>query len=178
MQGASDSPHYKQESQSYVGFLNWAEELSDRDIEVFKRYENWLNEVEKTVTSKSYKMVVLLAMLLRGVDNWYKSISSHKAAPFFHQCLMKKEYRKRIDFSDKGAKKLWNHDENGVSKLIETILMTRWSGSSKGLISYEKDFHFELWCWERGLALFFNRVRIPFGLAHKHTQPKDPIASI
>ena len=52
---------------------------------------------------------------------------------------MEKEYRKRIDFSDKGAKKLWNYDEKGVSKLIATMPMTKWSGSSKGLVSYEND---------------------------------------
>ncbi|WML44344.1 hypothetical protein RCG20_00010 [Neobacillus sp. PS3-40] len=138
-QGATDSPHYKQEFQSYVGFLNWAEELSGREIEVFERYENWFIEVEKTVMSKSYKMVVLLAMLQRGAANWYKPISSHETAPFFHQYLTEKEYRKRIDFSDKGAKKLWNYDENSVSKLIATIPMTKWSGSSKVLISYEND---------------------------------------
>jgi hypothetical protein len=52
---------------------------------------------------------------------------------------MEKEHRKRIDFSDKGAKKLWKYDEKGVSKLIATMPMTKWSGSSKGLISYEND---------------------------------------
>jgi hypothetical protein len=56
---------------------------------------------------------------------------------------MEKEYRKRIDFSDKGAKKLWDYDENGVSKLIATMPMAKWSGSSKGLISYVND-HFTL----------------------------------
>jgi hypothetical protein len=139
LQGASDSPHYKQEFQSYGGFLKWVEELSDREIEVFEQYENWLIEVEKTVMSKSYKMVVLLAMLQIGPTDWYKPISSQEIAPFFHQYLTEKEYRKRIDFSDKGAKKLWNYDKNSVSKLIETMPMTKWSGSSKGLISYEND---------------------------------------
>jgi superfamily II DNA or RNA helicase/HKD family nuclease len=139
LQGASDSPNYRQEFQSYVGFLKWSEELSDREIEVFEQYENWLIEVEKTVMSKSYKMIVLLAMLQSGPTDWYKPISSQEIAPFFHQYLTEKEYRKRIDFSDKGAKKLWDYDENGVSKLIETMPITKWSGSSKGLISYEND---------------------------------------
>ena len=52
---------------------------------------------------------------------------------------MEKEYRKRIDFSDKASKKLWDYDENEVSKLIATMPMTKWSGSSKGLISFEND---------------------------------------
>jgi hypothetical protein len=124
LQGASDSPHYRQGFQSYVGFLKWSEELSDREIEVFEQYDNWLIEVEKTVMSKSYKMIVLLAILQSGPTDWYKPISSQEIAPFFHQYLTEKEYRKRIDFSDKGAKKLWNYDENSVSKLIETMPMT------------------------------------------------------
>lgn len=139
LKGASDSPQYKQEFNSYFGFLKWSEELTNQEAEIFDRYVNWFIEVEKTGMAKSYKMVVLLAMLERGISNWYNSISSKEAAPFFHQYLMEKEHRKRIDFSDKGAKKLWDYDEKGVSKLIATMPMTKWSGSSKGLISYEND---------------------------------------
>ena len=84
-------------------------------------------------------MVVLLAMLKRGPSGWYKPVSSREIAPFFHNYLMEKEYRKRIDFSDKASKKLWDYDENGVGKLIASMPMTKWSGSSKGLISYEND---------------------------------------
>ncbi|MDQ1146067.1 superfamily II DNA or RNA helicase/HKD family nuclease [Bacillus sp. SORGH_AS 510] len=139
LQGRSDSPQYKQEFQSYFGFLKWAEELTDREVEVFDRYENWFIEGERTGMAKSYKMVVLQAMLERGKSRWYNTITSKQAAPFFHQYLMEKEHRKRIDFSDKGAQKLWNYDEKGVSKLIATMPMTKWSGSSKRLISYEND---------------------------------------
>ncbi|MEH7749474.1 DNA helicase, partial [Neobacillus drentensis] len=139
LKGASDSPQYKQEFSSYFGFLKWAEELTEQEIEIYNRYENWFVEVEKTGMAKSYKMVVLLAMLERGVSNWYHPISSIEVAPFFHQYLMEKEHRKRIDFSDKGAKKLWDYDEKGVSKLIVTMPMTKWSGSSKGLITFEND---------------------------------------
>lgn len=139
LHGASDSPQYKQEFNSFMGFLKWAEELTVKEIELYDRYESWLVDVEKTSMSKSYKMVVLLAMLQRGPSNWFDSITSAEVAPFFHHFLMEKEYRKRIDFSDKGARKLWNFDEQGVSKLIATMPMTKWSGSSKGLISYEND---------------------------------------
>ncbi|MDQ1002689.1 superfamily II DNA or RNA helicase/HKD family nuclease [Neobacillus niacini] len=139
LKGAADSPQYRQEFNSYFGFLKWAEELTEREIEIFDRYENWLVEVEKTGMAKSYKMVVLLAMLERGKSNWFKPISSKDVAPFFHHYLMEKEHRKRIDFSDKGAKRLWDYDEKGVSKLIAAMPMTKWSGNSKGLISYEDD---------------------------------------
>lgn len=139
LKGASESPQYRQEFGSYFGFLKWAEELTIEETDVFNRYANWFVEEEKTSMTKSYKMVVLLAMLERGKSDWYKPISSNIAAPFFHRYLIEKEYRKRIDFSDKGAKKLWDYDEKGVSKLIATMPMSKWSGSSKGLITYQND---------------------------------------
>ncbi|KRF51209.1 DNA helicase [Bacillus sp. Soil768D1] len=139
LKGASDSPQYRQEFSSYYGFLEYAKELSENESEIFHRYEQWLIEVEKTGMAKSYKMVVLLAMLERGDDSWFKPITSEEAAPFFHSYLTKTEYRKQIDFADKSSKKLWNYDEAGVSKLISTMPMSKWSGSSKGLISYEDD---------------------------------------
>jgi superfamily II DNA or RNA helicase/HKD family nuclease len=143
LKGASEAAHYRQEFKSYYGFLLWADELSEREKEVYNRYENWLVEVERTVMTKSYKMVVLLAMLQRGTRHWYDPVTSREVAPFFHQYFMEKEYRKRIDFSDNATKKLWKYDEDGVSKLIATMPMTKWSGSSKGLITYENDV-FEL----------------------------------
>ncbi len=136
LKGASDSPHYKQEFKSYIGFLNWANELSEDEIDVLSRGGNWLIEAERTGMTKSYKMVVLLAMLDRGKWHWYKPITPRETAPFFHQFFMEKEHRKRIDFSDKGARKFWEYDEKGVSKLIANIPMTKWSGSSKELISF------------------------------------------
>ncbi|MDR4947195.1 DEAD/DEAH box helicase family protein [Neobacillus cucumis] len=139
LKGASNSPLYKQEFNSYFGFLKWAEELSDREIEVYNRYEKWLLDVEKTGMAKSYKMVVLLAMLNRGISKWYKPITPKETAPFFHQYLMEKEHRKASDFSDKSARKLWNYDEKGVSKLIASMPMSKWSGSSKGLISFQNE---------------------------------------
>lgn len=84
-------------------------------------------------------MVVLLAMLERGPANWFKPITPKEVAPFFHQYLMAKEYRKRTDFSDKSSKRLWKYDEDGVNTLIAAMPMTKWSGSSKGLITFEND---------------------------------------
>ncbi|WP_276674713.1 hypothetical protein [Caldibacillus debilis] len=87
--------------------------------------------------AKSYKMVVLLAMLNRGPSRWHLPITPKEAAPFFHQYLMEKEYRKRIDFSDKKTKQLWIYDEEKVGKLIAEMPMTKWSGSSNVLLSFE-----------------------------------------
>ena len=137
LKGASDSVQYRQEFKSYHGFLAWADELSEDEEQVYDRYKEWIIEAEKTGMAKSYKMVVLLAMLDRGKNYWNAPITPEDAAPFFHQYLMGKEHRKLIDFSDKASKLLWNYDSSGVSSLIARMPMTKWSGSSKGLISFE-----------------------------------------
>lgn len=139
LHGRSEAAEYKSEFGSYVGFLYWADELSDLEKDVFRKYEPWLVEVERTVMSKSYKMVVLKAMLERGPSGWHQPITPQEAAPFFHRYLMEKEYRKRIDFSDGETKRLWQYDEEKVSKLIARMPMTKWSGSSRGLISFENN---------------------------------------
>lgn len=135
--GTEESKEYRQEFKSYVGFLAWANELTAQEKEVFIRYEAWLQEVEKTGMAKSYKMLLLSTMLQRGKEKWYHPISPKEVAPFFHHYLMEKEYRKRIDFSDKQAQRMWEYDEERVSKLIATMPMTKWSGSSKGLLSFD-----------------------------------------
>ena len=97
--------------------------------------------------TKSYKMVVLKAMLDRGVDKWFHPITPTEAAPAFHHYLTEKEYRKRIDFSDKSGKQLWQYDEEKVSKLIARMPMTKWSGSSKRLITFDNNvfqLHFDI----------------------------------
>ncbi|WP_163150679.1 DEAD/DEAH box helicase family protein [Anoxybacillus sp. MB8] len=137
--GRSVAKEYRDEFKSYVGFLYWADELSEREKEVFLRYESWLVEVERTTMTKSYKMVVLQAMLNRGSSRWHLPMTPNEAAPFFHQYFMEKEYRKRIDFSDGETKRLWQYDEQKVAKLIAKMPMTKWSGSSNGLISFENN---------------------------------------
>ena len=139
LKGGSQSSVYKQEFKSYLGFLLWAGELSEREQEVFRRYESWIVEVEKTVMSKSYKMVVLKVMLDRGENHWFEPITPIEAASGFHAFLTEKEYRKRIDLSDKAGKGLWEYDEAKVSSLIARMPMTKWSGSSKGLITFENN---------------------------------------
>jgi superfamily II DNA or RNA helicase/HKD family nuclease len=137
LQGREPSREYWQEFRSYVGFLSWSGELDGKETEVFLHNEHWLKEVESTVMSKSYKMTVLLYMLERGIADWIKPITSIEVAQFFHHFYMEKEYRKRIDFSDAESTRLWEYDENKVAKLIASMPMTKWSGSSKGLIIFE-----------------------------------------
>lgn len=137
--GKATRDEYKREFGSYVGFLHWTEELDATESEVFLQHERWLREIESTGMSKSYKMVVLLYMLERGVESWMEPISSVDAAVYFHRYLTEKEYRKRIDFSDSGARKLWEYDEKRVASLIARMPMTMWAGSSSGLVSYVDD---------------------------------------
>ncbi|CEG27131.1 DEAD/DEAH box helicase family protein [Bacillus sp. B-jedd] len=138
LSGVSESVQYRQEFGSYVGFLNWAGELADREEKVYHRYKNWLEEVEKTAMSKSYKMVLLLAMLERGPSDWFKPLTPREVAPFFHSYLTKTEYRKRIDFSDKSSRKLWKYDEKAVSSLIARMPMTMWDRGQDGLTNFNK----------------------------------------
>ena len=105
-------------------------------------------------------MVVLKAMLERGLEKWDEPISSIEVAPFFHQYYMEKEYRKRIDFSDKASKKLWDYNQEKVAKLIERMPMTKWSGSSKGLLQLEgKVFLFHLMWMKKRVVFCLNGQR-------------------
>ncbi|MFC5471315.1 DEAD/DEAH box helicase family protein [Cohnella suwonensis] len=141
--GNSNSWEYRNEFGSYVGFLHWAECLTKEEEEVYYRNEAWIRDVEKTVMSKSYKMIVLLYMLERGQESWTGPVTPLEVAPFFHGYLMNKEFRRRIDFSDNESKRLWEYSEVGVSQLIERMPMTKW-GSAKGSMTRFEDGVFGL----------------------------------
>ena len=49
--------------------------------------------------------------------HWIEPITLTEAAPGFHEFLIEKEYRKRIDLSDKAQKQLWEYNEAKVSSL-------------------------------------------------------------
>jgi hypothetical protein len=117
--------------------------------------------------AKSYKMVLLLAMLERGASSWWRPVTAREAAGFFHGYYMGKEYRKRIDFSDAGTRRLWAYDEARVARKIEDMPMEKWSGSAKGLVRFEDGrFWMELaepgsasetellYAWTREIALY------------------------
>ncbi|KRE47408.1 DEAD/DEAH box helicase family protein [Paenibacillus sp. Soil522] len=135
--GKASSKEYRQEFGSYVGFLYWCGELDETEESVYLRYERWFKEVESTLMNKSYKMALLLAMLERGALDWNAPITSQEAAPFFHRYLTEKEYRRRIDFSDKETLRLTEYDEQKVAAHIARMPMTKWSGSSKGQITFD-----------------------------------------
>ncbi|MTH54894.1 DNA helicase [Bacillus mangrovi] len=129
-------------AESYFNFLNWAGELTEEEQQVLLHHENWLKELERTGMNKSYKMIVLAAMLERGPDNWYKPVTAREIAPFFHRYLTSQDYRKRIDFSDGQSKKLWEYNEGKTAALIERMPMRKWSGSSTHELVCFKDGKF------------------------------------
>jgi superfamily II DNA or RNA helicase len=137
LHGRMGAKPYYTEWKSYHRFLLEIGELNELENQVYEQCDYWFKEVEKTDMNKSYKMVLLKAMLERGSAEWYKPITAAEVAPFFHSYLTSEEYRKRIDFSGKSHKKMWEYDEKRVAGLIAKMPMSKWSGSSKGLISFE-----------------------------------------
>lgn len=113
---------------SYVGMLKEADELTPEELTAFEKHEQLLVEIEKTAMTKSYKMVILKGMLERGAANWYKAITAPELAPSFTKYLANPT-RNRIDTINPAVKK--------VISLIEKMPMTKWSGSSKGLLYFE-----------------------------------------
>lgn len=137
--GRADSRIIKQEFASYVGFLAWADQLSPDEVRVFHEFRGWIEEVERTGMVKSYKMILLLYMLERDPADWMKPVSATAVAPFFHAYLTEKEYRKRIDFSDKSSQRLWNYHEEAMASLIGRMPMKQWSSSSRSWVGYDGD---------------------------------------
>jgi len=139
LQGRSVSKGYRDEFGSYAGFLSWAGMLDEREQQVYERYEAWLRDAEKTVMTKSYKMIVLVYMLERGAKRWTEPVTAEEVAAFFHDYLTEKEYRKRIDFSDKESKRLWDWNEQTrakVAKLIADMPMSKWAGAKGSQVEF------------------------------------------
>ncbi|WP_100372088.1 DEAD/DEAH box helicase family protein [Bacillus sp. FJAT-45037] len=137
LQGSFDGSQYRVEFGSYFTMLKEAGLLTKEEVEIHNHYLDWLKEVESTLMTKSYKMVILSYMLSRGVGKWDQSITPVEAAPYFHQYYMSEEYRKKIDFSAKNTKGMWEYNEKKVSSLIATMPMTKWSGSSKSSATFD-----------------------------------------
>lgn len=160
LHGRMGAKAYYDEWKSYHRFLYEMEELNEVEIEVYLQYEGWLKDVEKTGMSRSYKMVLLKAMLERGPSDWYKPVTSIEVAPYFHSYLTSEEYRKRIDFSGKSHKQMWKYDEKKVAGLIAKMPMTKWSESSDGLITFEDgSFKVQLEVPERFEQIVFEFTR-------------------
>ena len=137
LKAKEDSRAIQQNFKSYPILQEHAGELNELETEVLKQHRDWIIEVNRTGMSKSYKMVVLKYMLTRGAANWYKPVTAIEVAPFFHAYLMEKPYRRDADLADKQGLSLHAYNEAKVAKLIETMPMTKWSDTSKGLIQFE-----------------------------------------
>ncbi|MBD7908515.1 DEAD/DEAH box helicase family protein [Sporosarcina sp. Sa3CUA8] len=131
----ADIEDVKRNFKAYPIFLKHADALTDLEVAVLETYKEWFVNVATTSMTKSYKMVLLHVMLKRGSLDWYKPITATEAAPGFHQYLTEKSYRLKDWHTKKGAT-LINYDENRMTKLIEDMPMTKWSGSYRGLITF------------------------------------------
>ncbi|SEN00997.1 hypothetical protein SAMN05192533_10834 [Mesobacillus persicus] len=54
IKGGSESIQYRQDFNTYFGFLKWAEDLKEIEQEVYSLYEEWFKDAEKTGMAKSY----------------------------------------------------------------------------------------------------------------------------
>lgn len=124
---------------SYYNFLLEAKELDKTESAVAKRYSGWLVEIENTIIRKSYKMVLLLAMLDRGIHDWKRPITPEEAAPFFYEYYMSIPKRKEIDFSDNETRKLWDAPLERTAQLIARMPMTHLAKSAKRLVRYTEE---------------------------------------
>lgn len=88
---------YKQEWGSYTGFLKEQQELSQEEVEAYDANRKLIEQVEKTQMNRSYKMIVLLAMLERGEERWMEPITAAEVAPFFYEYLHAEKYREIKD---------------------------------------------------------------------------------
>jgi hypothetical protein len=175
LHGRANSWEYRNEFGSYIGFLHWVGLLTESENEVYYRYEAWLRDVEKTVMSKSYKMVVLLYMLERGEMNWTEPITPNNAAHFFHSFLMEKEYRKRIDFSDKESQRLWEYNETKVSQLISRMPMKMWGLAKGSMTTFENglfSLNFDVSPEDRGTLYRWTKEVCLYRL-HLHFERRD-----
>ncbi|CAH8718673.1 DUF4145 domain-containing protein [Paenibacillus thiaminolyticus] len=129
--GKADSQEYRQLFDSYYTFLLQAGELTKEEAGTARRHADWLKEVESTIIRKSYKMVLLLAMLERGEGVWMKPITAEEAAPFFYGYYMSDTERKQIDFSDNETQKLWDAPAERTAPLIARMPMTHWAKGNK-----------------------------------------------
>ncbi len=92
LQSGVDSGLVRKTFQSYVGLLDALNELSPEESKTWERALGWLNALERTRMQKSYKMVLLRAMLDRG-PRWVDPISAKDVAYPFFQYLHDARYR-------------------------------------------------------------------------------------
>ncbi|WP_053959694.1 DEAD/DEAH box helicase family protein [Sulfobacillus thermosulfidooxidans] len=102
LKSGADSRIIRQEFHSYVGFLEEAGDLSLVESHAYAQVRGWLETVEKTAMSQSYKMVLLHILLARGESQWDMPITASEASEPFYRYLhdnslwMKERQRQKI----------------------------------------------------------------------------------
>lgn len=112
----------------YFAFLHAIGQLSPSEQHIYETYAALLKEIEKTAMTKSYKMVLLRAMLLRGETLWHTAIEASEVAPYFSAYLQQAP-QSHIDVID--------HQPSKVRSLIKRMPMSTWAKSSKGLVQFD-----------------------------------------
>lgn len=87
-----DSHWVQQQYGSYIGMLSVMGDLDDREQSAYYVNRVWLEGLEKTRMTKSYKVVLLKSMLARG-EKWSAPIPTEEAAPFVYNYLHSETYR-------------------------------------------------------------------------------------
>ncbi|WP_158246268.1 DEAD/DEAH box helicase family protein [Sulfobacillus sp. hq2] len=128
-----------QEFGTYIGLKYLLGVLTPDEVQVWDKYQKWLLEVESTLMVKSYKMVLLKAMLARGPLQWAAPVTARDVAAYFHQYLTAEPHRMRIDFSDKTTMPLRTYHPERMANLIQRMPMKQWSQSSAGWVQLTGD---------------------------------------
>lgn len=136
LQSGYEDLNIAKEFTSYVQLLATVGDLSKQELQAFEQAKPIITEIEKTMMTKSYKMVLLKVMLQRGPSNWYKAITAEEAAPEFAAYLAQPT-KSNIDAIDLDIKK--------VVKLLQRMPMTKWATSGKELVSFNNEaFQFNI----------------------------------
>lgn len=122
-----DDAQVAREFRSYMHMLREANDLTKAEEAMLCAHETLLIEAEKTPLTKSYKMVLLQAMLARG-NGAFQPMTAQAATAYFRTYLAHNA-RKKIDALPE--------DDHKLTRLIQTMPMTYWAASSKGLFTLE-----------------------------------------
>lgn len=124
-----DSKIVREQFKTYPQFLGYAQLLNEIERQTLTKFEQWFQTLTTTKMTKSYKLIVVLAMLQRGERNWYKPITLQEIAPFFHRYLMAKNYRWQTDLSDKQGEALQQYNEQKIVQLLKQMPIRAWTNS-------------------------------------------------
>lgn len=138
--GGVDCDLIVKEFRTYPAFLIWMNEATEEQEAAYRKGKEWLQLVEKTSLNKSYKLVLLLAMLERGPEQWTSPVQLKSLAPYFHTYLTSREYRSRIEFSERSTRRYaGKYVEKDIVELLKKQPVSFLHKSSKGLVQYSND---------------------------------------